>query len=258
VRVVVLTANEHGVASRFLLRPLPSPIEIVGVFFDEGASDRRQWLRSRLRKVRLVGIGGALAGLVLRAAYANAATAPSVFELGINVDRIETLNNEAFRRRLRERDVDVALSLGNRLLSEETFSIPRLATVNVHHGAVPDYRGGPPVFWELKDGLDDVGYTIHRVDSGIDTGPVLAAGRVPIVRAATIADTLAATLPTLHDASLDALELVLAALARGEARAQPQPPTRSSARTTPRLVDYLAVRRLHRDLRQNAARSPSA
>ena len=78
---------------------------------------------------------------------------------------------------------------------------------------MPGYRGGPPVFWELRDGLDRVGFTIHLIDAGIDTGPVLARGDVPIERRSTLAETLAATIPRLHEASLDALEAVLDAAA---------------------------------------------
>ncbi len=92
-------------------------------------------------------------------------------------------------------DADVALSLDNALIPEATFAVPRHGVVNVHHGAVPDYRGGPPVFWELADGRETVGFTVHRIDAGIDTGPVLAAGDVPIVREPTLAATLAADDP---------------------------------------------------------------
>jgi len=132
------------------------------------------------------------------------------------------------------------------LISEATFTAPAHGTINVHHGSVPAYRGGPPVFWELADGRDTVGFTVHRIDAGIDTGPVLATGEVPIVRRATLQETLAATLPALHDASLDALERVLAG---GEIAATPQE-SGGGFRTTPRLRDYLRVRRALRNYDQ--------
>jgi methionyl-tRNA formyltransferase len=110
---------------------------------------------------------------------------------------------------------------------------------------VPGYRGGPPVFWELADGLDRVGFTVHRVDAGIDTGPVLAEGEVPIERHPTLGATLAATIPRLHDASLDALEAVLLALGRGDLEERLQQHG-GGHRTTPTLRDYLRVRRVLR------------
>lgn len=235
--VVVLTRNPRGIASRFLAR---RTVEVAAVLLDEGAPTT--W-RRRVRKLRRVGLSAAPVGFVLRNTYARAGgDVPHLDELGVPVVRVATLNGEAARAELRRVGTDVALSLDNALLAEETFSLPRHGTINVHHGAVPDYRGGPPVFWDLADGRDLVGFTVHRVDAGIDTGPVLEAGEVPIERRASLAETLAATIPALHEASLDALETVLVALARGDLEERAQPPG-GRHRTTPTLRDYLRVRR---------------
>jgi methionyl-tRNA formyltransferase len=235
MRIVVLTRNPHGIASRFLER---GSVEVALVLLDHGAvASRGELLRRRLRKLRRVGPTAAPVGLALRRAYAAAGSGPPLDALDVPVLRVPTLNGPDARAALA--GIDLALSLDNALISEATFSVPRLGVVNVHHGAVPDYRGGPPVFWELADGRETVGFTVHRIDAGIDTGPVLAQGEVPIARRATLAETLAATIPALHDASLDALEAVLR---RGDLEGRAQPPG-GRARTTPTLRDYLRVRR---------------
>ena len=241
MNVVVLTRNPRGIASRFLAR---GTVDVAGVLLDEGAPTT---LRRRLRKLRRVGLTAAPVGLVLRNTYSRSGgDVPHLDELGVHVTRVPTLNGEAARAELRRLDADVALSLDNSLLAQPTFSLPAHGTINVHHGAVPGYRGGPPVFWELADGLDRVGFTVHRVDAGIDTGPVLAEGEVPIERRGTLGETLAATIPALHEASLDALEAVLLALGRGEVEERPQP-TSGRHRTTPTLGDYVRVRRALRE-----------
>jgi hypothetical protein len=234
VNVVVLTRNPRGIASRFLARR-PGP-----VILDEalGGAD----VRRRLRKLRRVGLTAAPVGFALRRAYATAGEGPPLEDVATEIVRAPTLNGEEARAALRRLGSDVAVSLDNALIREETFALPRHGTINIHHGAVPDYRGGPPVFWELLDGRDVVGFTIHLIDAGIDTGPVLARGDVSIERRATLGDTLRATIPRLHEASLDALEGVLDA---GAFEGEPQPPG-GRHRTTPTLRDYLAVRRLLR------------
>ena len=229
--VVVLTRNPAGIASRFLARR-PGP-----AILDEGAGGRD--VRRKLRKLRRVGPTAAPVGLALRRAYAAAGAGPPLEHVATDVVRVPTLNGEEARAALRRLGADVAVSLDNAIIHEETFALPRHGTINVHHGAVPDYRGGPPVFWELVDGGDTVGFTIHRIDAGIDTGPVLAQGAVPIERRRTLAETLAATIPALHEASLDALERVLD---RGDFVGAPQPGG-GRHRTTPTLGDYLRVRR---------------
>jgi hypothetical protein len=66
---------------------------------------------------------------------------------------------------------------------------------------------------------------------------------VPIEYRPTLAATLAATIPSLHDASLEALEQVLLG---GDFEGRPQP-RGGRARTTPKLGDYVNVRRALRD-----------
>lgn len=243
MKVVVLTRNPRGIASRFLAR---GHIPVEAVLLDEGfVESRLAQMRGKAGKLRRVGLSALPVGLALRRAYAAAGglDVPPLGALGVPVVRVPSLNAEPARAELRRLRPDVAVSLDNALIPEETFSIPRLGTINVHHGAVPDYAGGPPVFWELADGCDRVGFTVHLIDAGIDTGPVLAAGEVPIVMLPTLVETLASTVPAVHEASLEKLEEVLERVARGELDAQRQEARDRPVRTTPTLRDYLRVRR---------------
>ena len=232
MKVVVLTRNPEGIASRFLARR-PGP-----VILDEGGASGRD-LGRKLRKLRRVGVTAAPVGLSLRRVYATAGAGPPLDDVATEIVRVPTLNGDDARAALRRLDADIAVSLDNTIIREDTFALPPHGTINVHHGAVPDYRGGPPVFWELLDGRDKVGFTIHLIDAGIDTGPVLARGEVPIERRRTLGETLTATIPRLHEASLDALERVLD---EGRFEGEPQP-ARGRHRTTPTLRDYLRVRK---------------
>jgi hypothetical protein len=231
VRIVIVTRNPRGIASRLLLR---GNVRVAAVVLDES---RGPSVRRHLRKLRRAGLSAAPVGLALRGLYAGAqGELPHVDRFGVAVVRVPTLNGPEARDALA--GADVALSLDNSLISQATFETPKRGTINVHHGAVPEYRGGPPVFWELVDGREAVGYTVHLIDAGIDTGPVLARGELPIVRRRTLRETLDATLPRLHEASLDALERVLE---RRDLAGTPQQ-ARGRVRTTPTLRDYLRVR----------------
>ncbi|MFD9630328.1 formyltransferase family protein [Streptomyces violascens] len=46
--------------------------------------------------------------------------------------------------------------------------------INCHPGRLPEYRGARPVNWALHNRENLHGITIHAIDTGIDTGPVLA------------------------------------------------------------------------------------
>jgi len=53
-------------------------------------------------------------------------------------------------------------------------ALPRPA-INLHTGMTTHYRGLHSSFWALSDGRPDlVGYTLHLLDAGLDTGEVVA------------------------------------------------------------------------------------
>lgn len=49
-----------------------------------------------------------------------------------------------------------------------------LRFINIHASHLPDYRGADPIFWQMVDRQRRFGLSIHLIDEGIDTGPLLA------------------------------------------------------------------------------------
>lgn len=108
-----------------------------------------------------------------------------------NVDA-RHINSPAFARMLSEFDPDVLLVSACPLLKPEIFEIPRLGTINVHRGIAPEYRGERTIFWPLYyREFDKLGVTLHRVDAGTDTGPILGHG-FPALRASDTESTILA------------------------------------------------------------------
>ena len=56
----------------------------------------------------------------------------------------------------------------------------RHGVVNLHPGALPRYAGLYPHFFSMLAGESELGCSLHVIDQGIDSGPILAEGRVPI------------------------------------------------------------------------------
>jgi len=52
--------------------------------------------------------------------------------------------------------------------------------VNTHSAPLPAFPGAHPVEDVLAAGVDETAATVHYVDEGIDTGPVIAAEKVPV------------------------------------------------------------------------------
>ena len=55
------------------------------------------------------------------------------------------------------------------------------AVVNVHPSLLPAFPGAHAVEEQLAAGVEESGATVHLVDEGVDSGPVLAQERVPVL-----------------------------------------------------------------------------
>jgi phosphoribosylglycinamide formyltransferase-1 len=53
--------------------------------------------------------------------------------------------------------------------------------VNTHSAPLPDFPGPHPIDDVLAAGVPETAATVHYVDGGVDTGPVIAAERVPVL-----------------------------------------------------------------------------
>jgi phosphoribosylglycinamide formyltransferase 1 len=63
--------------------------------------------------------------------------------------------------------------------------------VNTHSAPLPDFPGAHPIEDVLAAGVRETAATVHYVDEGIDSGPVIAAEPVPVQEGDT-PDTLRA------------------------------------------------------------------
>ncbi len=54
------------------------------------------------------------------------------------------------------------------------LDIPRLGCLNMHPSLLPTNRGPEPLFWTFREGSQQTGVTIHLMDEGMDSGPIVA------------------------------------------------------------------------------------
>jgi methionyl-tRNA formyltransferase len=87
-------------------------------------------------------------------------------------------NSRRSVERVRRWSPDLILFAGGDILRTELLQVPRLGVLNVHLGWLPDVRGMSSPEWSLLLGLP-LGVTIHFMDSGIDTGPILKKNELP-------------------------------------------------------------------------------
>jgi methionyl-tRNA formyltransferase len=54
------------------------------------------------------------------------------------------------------------------------LNIAHLGCLNVHPSLLPANRGPEPLFWTFREGNPQTGVTIHLMDEGMDSGPIIA------------------------------------------------------------------------------------
>ena len=78
-------------------------------------------------------------------------------------------------------DIGVVAAYGL-ILPQAVLDAPRLGCLNIHASLLPRWRGAAPVQRAILAGDEETGVTIMRMEAGLDTGPMLAAGRTPVDR----------------------------------------------------------------------------
>ena len=101
--------------------------------------------------------------------------------LGLITMQPETLRDPNIVAQLRALDPEViAVTAYGEILRPDVLSIPPLGCVNAHASLLPKYRGAAPIAAAILQGETETGVTLMLMDSGMDTGPILAQLRVPM------------------------------------------------------------------------------
>jgi formyltetrahydrofolate-dependent phosphoribosylglycinamide formyltransferase len=115
------------------------------------------------------------AGALRRAEDADISTA--TFELADYASRME--RDAAMADWLADAGVELVVCAGYMHLLTRGF-LERFRCVNVHPSLLPDFPGAHAVEDALAAGVAETGVTVHFVDEGVDTGPVIAQEAVEV------------------------------------------------------------------------------
>jgi len=137
----------------------------------------------------------------------------------------ERARAEDFVAALRELRPDlIAVAAYGQILPPAILELPPHGCLNVHTSLLPKYRGASPIQSALLNDEPETGVTIMKMDTGMDTGPILTQAVTPIApedNAQTLHDRLA-------QLGAELLVRTIPRYAAGEIKARPQPETGAS------------------------------
>ena len=123
--------------------------------------------------------------------------APSIGEQAmqrdIPVHAVPIHESDAILEVLGERELDLIVLGGTRIIRGPVLSHPRAGVINSHPGLLPDCRGSASAAWSVYHDIP-VGSSTHFCDEGIDTGDLLLRREVDVRRGMTYEDLCFQTL----------------------------------------------------------------
>ena len=124
---------------------------------------------------------------------------------------------------IESRQADLVVLAGYmQLLSAPFVARFRNRVVNIHPALLPAFPGLDAIGQAFAAGVDTTGVTVHFVDEGVDTGPVIAQREVPIPPEAARAELEGAVHAVEHELYPEAIRMI----AEGRVRIDPSDPRR--------------------------------
>jgi folate-dependent phosphoribosylglycinamide formyltransferase PurN len=219
-RAIVMLAG-RGESTNIVYHSLAKSFEIEKVILEDSVP-RTEFIRRRVRKLGLARVAGqvlfrslVVPGLRMtsrrriREIHEHHGMDPSPIE-EMTLARVRSVNAEATIRLLKELEPALIVVNGTRIISSAVLHGVLAPFINIHAGITPQYRGVHGGYWALaRNDPRACGVSVHLVDEGIDTGPILGQATI----SPTTEDNfvtyphlqLAAAMPVLSQAIRDQL-----------------------------------------------------
>lgn len=147
----------------------------------------------------------------------------------IRLIRYESENETVWQEMNDVTDIVIIASFP-KLLPKKLIELPRYGTMNVHPGELPKYRGTHPIQWALIHDEKYIGVTVHHVEEGMDSGPIIGQKRILVSNK----DTIDSLTVKLASAGGDLLIPILSKIAKHKKRPVGVPQRISEATFAPK------------------------
>lgn len=92
--------------------------------------------------------------------------------IGARFMYVENIHSREFLKFASEQDVVISVA-ASRIFREKLLSAPVYGCINIHSSLLPKYQGMMPVYWQMRDGCETIGITIHKMIEKLDSGDIL-------------------------------------------------------------------------------------
>jgi methionyl-tRNA formyltransferase len=241
-------------AKQFLSRLENHPeIELVGVFCQSGSQSWRAifldlWHRRGVLAFPLFisRVASEVNHLIVRP-RSEITLKRALEQISARIHNVVDIHSQDVLDQVNDLGPDLGLIYGSPILKPELFEIPRLGTLGIHHGKVPQYRGNKTTFWAMYNGEPTAGVTIQKINAGLDTGSIVKEGDVAIGNR-----SYREVWRNLEALGLDLYIQAILEVKNGTATFQPQSGKKGKLYKNPKTGDFVKfwVRQVKRRLKQ--------
>jgi len=151
------------------------------------------------------------------------------FEAGKNILQPEKMKNEGFVQELAAFKADIFCVVAFRILPESIFTLPTIASFNIHGSLLPKYRGAAPINRAIMAGDTRTGLTTFILQKQVDTGNVLLQEEIEIMPNMTAGELHDTMMPIAADIALRTVDLL------NNGNYTPMPQDNSEASPAPKI-----------------------
>lgn len=151
--------------------------------------------------------------------------------LNIPVIEADSMHSTELHEVLLSLKPDLFVVVAFKILPDAMLRIPAIGSVNLHASLLPKYRGAAPIHHAVMQGETETGCTVFMLDSGMDTGGIIAQNSISIGQD----ETTGSVYTRLMDSGSDVLKRAVDSIADGTYTLQKQDD--SQATKAPKLFD---------------------
>lgn len=184
IKVLLLGRNKES--TRIVFNFLQSDFDVEKVMVEE-AESRKKIIKRRIKRLGWLTVIGQLLFQVfivrILKLFAKTRLNRIYKEYNLNTEvipqeniiKVSSINSKKAKEYFSQAKPDIIVVNGTRIISKEVLAIIKVPIINTHVGITPMYRGVHGGYWALaNEDIENCGVTVHLIDTGIDTGGVLA------------------------------------------------------------------------------------
>jgi folate-dependent phosphoribosylglycinamide formyltransferase PurN len=183
MKIVILGGNSKSTFFLYNKIKLKYPIEKIII---EKGNSKIKFLKSRIKKLGFVKVFNQILFRMFIPPFLKMVSLYRIKEIinefdldetlvnNENILNIDSVNSELCREYLISIKPDLVIVNGTSIIAEKTLKCIKSLFINTHVGITPEYRGVHGAYWALVNSdAENCGVTIHKVDTGIDTGEII-------------------------------------------------------------------------------------